>query len=528
MLHRPDLRLGIDVGGTNTDAAVVDREARLVAKAKVATTPDISSGVAGAIEAVLAGLGGGAEPGGAPVSERITHVMLGTTHATNAVVTRSALRRVAVIRVGGPATHSVPPLATWPADLRTAVCAGAVIVDGGIEFDGSEIAPFDGDAVARFLEPLAGKIDAVAITSVFASVSERHETAAADIARDVVGDIPVSLSHEIGSIGLIERENATVLNAALIGLARDVADALGKALARHGLSPATYFAQNDGTLMAFEHALRYPVLTIGCGPANSMRGAAHLSGASDALVADVGGSSTEVGALVNGFPFESTEVAGIGGVRTNFRMPDLVILPLGGGTLLASEGPDVRLGPHSVGYRLTDTALVFGGSSPTLTDAAVAAGRARVGDRPPARQYRDMLAGALARSDALLAEAVDRAKVVRSEPPLIVVGGASFLVPEHLPGVSGIERPEHYEVANAIGAAIANVSGQAERIVSYKSGGRQAAIEAVGQAACAQAVRAGADPERTEVVEVEEAPLAYLTDPAVRLRVKAAGPLGFV
>jgi N-methylhydantoinase A/oxoprolinase/acetone carboxylase beta subunit len=497
---------------------VVDSSDALLAKAKAPTSADVTSGIGAALDAVLDALGG--------ARGRVTHVMLGTTHATNAVLQRRGLRRVAVLRIGGPATHSVPPLATWPSDLRSRVAIGALVVEGGIEFDGSEIASLDTDSIARFFDGLAGAVDAVAITSVFSSVSNRHEVAAEAIAREILGDVDVSLSHEIGSIGLIERENATVLNAALIGIAVDVAESLTAALEQRGLSPATYFAQNDGTLMALDYALRYPVLTIGSGPANSMRGAAHLSGARDGLVADVGGSSTEVGALVNGFPSESPYVIGVGGVPTNFRMPDLVVLPVGGGTVVTSHDHGARLGRETVGYRLRESALVFGGATATLTDAAVAAGRVALGDRLPPSRERAVLANALARSDAQLTEAIDRAKIARSEPPLIVVGGAGFLIPDDLPGVSAVHRPQHHEVANAIGAAIAQVSGEADRIVHFQPGGRRSAIDGACEAARAQALRAGADPAQTEIVDIDEVPLTYLTDGAVRLRVKAVGPLG--
>ncbi|MCW3002088.1 MAG: Hydantoinase/oxoprolinase [Conexibacter sp.] len=519
---RADLRLGIDVGGTNTDAVVIDRDDTLLAKAKAATTADVTSGIAAAIEAVLADVG--------DARERVTHVMLGTTHATNALVTRRGLHRVAVLRIGGPATHSVPPLATWPAELRATVTVGAAVVDGGIEIDGTEVAPFDADAAARFFESVAGQAQTVAITSVFSSVSDRHELAAEEIARGILGDVNVSLSHEIGSIGLIERENATVLNAALVGVAHGVGEALDVALARHDLHPEKYFAQNDGTLMGFEYARRFPVLTIGCGPANSMRGAAHLSGVRDCVVADVGGTSTEVGALVNGFPHESADVVGIQGVRTNFRMPDVVALPIGGGTVVApaeGDGP-VRLGPESAGSDLGRSALIFGGSTATLTDAAVLAGRVTLGDRRPPKAHHNALTRALDRSDAMLAEAVDRAKHFRGDQPLIVVGGAGFLVPDHIPGVGEVHRPPHHEVANAIGAAIAQVSGQVDRIMHFDVAGRAAAIQGACDAARAQAIRAGADPDRTEIVEIEDVPLAYLSDPAVRIRAKAVGPLRFV
>jgi len=518
MAERLDLRMGIDVGGTNTDTVVLDRDGAFVAKAKVPTTRDVTSGIAAGIAAVIGEVDG----------SRITHVMLGTTHATNAVLERRNLQKVAVIRIGSPATHAVRPLFGWPKDLREAVSLGETIVPGGIEFDGRDIVPFDPEAVRRFLESLPERPHGVAITSVFAPVSHRHELEAAEVVMKVLGDVNLSLSHEVGSIGLLERENATVLNAALVGVATEVSGALSGALAEHGLSPVTFFAQNDGTLMALEYALRYPVLTIGSGPANSIRGAAYLTGTDNALVMDVGGTSTDIGVLANKFPRESSYGVEIGGVRTNFRMPDLVTIALGGGTVLAEQDGRVRVGPTSVGYRLTEEALVFGGQTPTLTDAAVAAGRIDLGDRSATAGHEPLLEAALAQADAMLADAVDRIKTARGDQPLVVVGGGSVLVSDRMPGVSKIHRPEHYEVANAIGAAIALVSGQIDQIVHPGPGERERLLEELSQQARDRAVQAGADPGAVEVVEIEEVPLAYLTTPAVRIRIRAAGPMGWV
>ncbi len=514
----PDYRLGIDVGGTNTDAVIMDGADRVIAKAKVPGTPDITGGIVAAIDAVLRA------PEATP--DRISHVMLGTTHATNAVLERRNLRRIAVIRIGGPATHSIRPMFGWPPDLTAAISAGAVIVDGGIEFDGRDLSPLDTEAISRFLGQVAGRADGVAITSVFAPVSARHELAAAEIVKRELGDLQMSLSHEIGSIGLLERENATILNGALTGVANDVAIAMHQALDAHGMRPVTFFAQNDGTLMALDQALRYPVLTIGSGPANSVRGAAFLTRTADSLVIDVGGTSTDVGVLVNGFPRESSYGVEIGGIRTNFRMPDLVTIALGGGTVVAADQGKIRIGPRSVGYRLLQDALVFGGGTATLTDSAVAAGRARLGDRGLVGGQQHLLTEALARADVMLADAIDRMKTSREDRPLIAVGGGSILIPDRIPGVSEVIRPEHFDTANAVGAAIASVSGQIDRIFHLGTGGRQAALDEACGEARERAVAAGAEPGTVRIVEMEEIPLAYLTSPAVRIRAKAAGTLG--
>ncbi|GAA3106164.1 hydantoinase/oxoprolinase family protein [Nonomuraea salmonea] len=261
-----DLRIGIDVGGTNTDAVVLDADGRVLAKAKRPTTPEVTDGLRAALDAVLE-----------QVEDRsdVTRVMLGTTHATNAILERRALGRVAVLRLGAPATTAVPPLSDWPDDLREVVSAGEAIVPGGHYVDGREIGPLDLDAVRRFLDGV--EADAVAVTGVFSPADDAHERRVAELVAAEYG-LPVSVSHEIGSLGLLERENATVLNAALYGVAAHVTDALVTALAERGLSARPYLAQNDGTLMTLEQAARLPVSTIGSGPANSLRGAAYLSG----------------------------------------------------------------------------------------------------------------------------------------------------------------------------------------------------------------------------------------------------------
>jgi N-methylhydantoinase A/oxoprolinase/acetone carboxylase beta subunit len=130
--------------------------------------------------------------------------------------------------------------------------------------------------------------------------------------------------------------------------------------------------------MNTDFASQHPVLAIASGPTNSMRGAAFLSGVEDAVVVDIGGSSTDVGALVKGFPREASVAVNIAGVRTNFRMPEVQSIALGGGSVL--EGQPPRSTGVSVGYRLTEEALVFGGGTLTATDVAVAGGLAHLGN----------------------------------------------------------------------------------------------------------------------------------------------------
>ena len=513
-----EYRIGVDVGGTNTDAVLLDDELRVVAKVKTPTTADINEGLATAVGSVLS------MSGVAP--ESVSRVMLGTTHATNAILERRDLNSVAVVRIGGPATRAVPPLSTWPEELRRVVSVGEIVVDGGFEFDGREQVPFDTDGLRRFLAGLDEPPDSVAITSVFASVSAAHEHRAAQIVAETFGEgVPVSLSCDVGSIGVLERENACVLNAALRRVAHHIVAGLSAAMDEAELQATPYFAQNDGTLMALDRVLSFPVLTIGSGPANSMRGAGYLTGLQDAIVVDVGGTSTDVGVLASGFPRESSIPVEIGGVRTNFRMPDLLSVALGGGSRVRSPDGAVTVGPDSVGYRLGSQAVCFGGATLTLSDAAVRVGRASMGSHPVDSVDEAVAKAAIACIDRIFEDSVDRMKLTRSDQPVIAVGGGSMLLPESLVGVSSIDRPEHFDVANAIGAAIASISAEVDQLLTLGPGGRREATERAKDAAVGSAIALGADPDLTEVVALEELTMAYLKDNVLRLRVKAAGPL---
>lgn len=525
-MHEPerrDLRIGIDVGGTNTDAVVLDPANSILAWAKQPTSPDVTTGMRDALGAVLDQI--------SPHEHRVGRVMLGTTHATNAILQRKGLGRVAAIRVGAPATTSVPPLHSWPTDLRNAIAVDSVVVRGGHLVDGYPIAPLDIEAIRRFLGSVGGRAEALAVTSVFSPAFNDQELEVAELAHQELGhDHPVSMSHEIGSLGLLERENATVLNAALYGAAGDVIGALQTLLHDRQLTVSPFFAQNDGTLMALEYASRYPVLTIGSGPANSLRGAAFLAGSQDAIVADVGGTSTDFGVLIGGFPRESAAAVDIGGVRTNFRMPDILSLAIGGGTKVTGTAAAPVVGPESLGYRITAEGLVFGGDTPTLTDAAVFTERAKVGRADRVRKgsgLADLLAAGIQASDARLRDAVDRVGLGRADRPLVAVGGGAFLIPDQVAGASEVVRPAHGDVANAVGAAIALVSGRWETIVPAGDG-RKKAIDEACAIAVRRAVQAGADPSRVEIVERTEIPLSYLPEPAIRVHVKAAGPLGWL
>jgi N-methylhydantoinase A/oxoprolinase/acetone carboxylase beta subunit len=419
----------------------------------------------------------------------------------------------------------VPPLADWPDDLREAVLYDARIVGGGHHYDGREIGALDMEAVRLAAEQWRGRVEAIAVTGVFSPANAEHERRAAALLAELTG-VPVSVSHEIGSIGLLERENATVLNAALTGVAARAARSFEQALESVGVTASSYLSQNDGTLMTLRQAAEYPVRTVASGPTNSLRGGGLLSGRTDAVVVDVGGTTADFGALGGGFPRESGVAVDVGGVVTNFRMPDLVSIGIGGGTVVRGDGRDIRLGPDSVGHEITRRALCFGGDTVTLTDAAVVAG-IDLGDRAAASARLDQSTAVaiLAAAQERLAIALDRIRANAEDVTVIAVGGGSFLVPDALAGAVEVVRPPHHEVANAVGAAIAEVGGEVDRVYRMDGRSRDSVLEEARERARAQAVEAGADPGTVREIDFEEIQLAYLPGNAVRVKARAAGRL---
>ena len=458
-------------------------------------------------------------------TSRIKSIMLGTTHFTNALLERRDLAETAIVRICLPATRLPPPLVDWPEPLKMAIGAHSYMVHGGHEFDGREISPLDEEETRNTVKELREKgVKAVALSGVFSPVDPSHEELVANIVREEAPEMSVTLSHEIGRIGILERENAAALNACLSEVAGRTIGSLEEAVKALGLEAGFYLSQNDGTIMDADYAKRFPVFTIASGPTNSMRGAASLSGISDGIVLDIGGTTTDGGALVGGFPREASVSIEIAGERTNFRMPDVLSIALGGGSIVRRE--PLRIGPDSVGYRLIEEGLAFGGATLTTTDIAIASGLTGIGDPDSVRGIEPaLIEEAQSQVKGMLEAVVDQLKLSAAPVPVVLVGGGSILVRDSLDGASEVIRPEHGDVANAIGAAMAQVGGQVEKAYSLADVTRQEALDECRSEAIEKAIAAGADPETVVIVEVEEIPMTYLPSNATRVRVKAVGDL---
>jgi len=519
-------KIGIDVGGTNTDAVLVDQECRVVQAVKTPTTADVESGIFEALALLLART--------SVDRSSIKYVMLGTTHATNAIIQKKGLARTSAIRICLPAGQAIEPMFTWDNDLKEAIGNSYFLVHGGCEFDGRplHLPELDIKECLQVLDEVKKTgIESIAVTSIFSPVFGGYEKAFECLAKEVLGsDFPVTLSSEIGKIGLLERENASILNASLVKVIEKVAIGLEKALERSDIHAMIYFSQNDGTNVSLETAKRYPILTMGSGPTNSIRGAAYLSNLTDCIVCDIGGTSTDIGILTNGFPRESSVAVDIGGVRTNFRMPDIISIGIGGGSIVLENAGRITVGPHSLGHKICTDSVAFGGDTLTVTDCLLALGFITI-DHPDCDLShlhaidKDVCQQAISIAHREIAMALNRIKTKKDLLPIVLVGGGAILIQKDLSEGSQIIRPEKGGCANAIGAAIANVSGEIDIMLSLAGKSREDVLAHAKQQAIQRTVDAGAHPSTISIIDLDEVPIAYLPSNIVRIKAKASGEI---
>ena len=546
--------LGVDVGGTSTDVVLLNETGVMCAVKKI-NTPDITSGVKHAICEVV-------EQCGNNISyDSISRVHIGTTHLVNGVVERKGLLPVAVIRIGGCKNRLAtdnPPFVDFPLKLREAVYGGCFHVQGGYEFDGTEISTIDRDEIFAVVEMIKScGVRNIVVSGIFSPANNKQEEDVLLLVKEVYPDASVTLSHSLGQLGLLSRENASILNETLKPLCAKTINGMRKALKELSLQCPMFLTQNDGTVGTVERSLEFPVMIMVSGPTNSMRGAAYLSGCKHALVADVGGTTTDVGLIENGFPRPSSATMKIGGVVTNFEIPDVLSEGLGGGSVVQcgagcilpngtlKEDETVTVGPESVGLHLKSKSIIYGGSVLTATDVAVAKGKCSYG-KPELLSGIDhnVVDNAYAEMKMKMGDVIDRMKTGKEDVKLILVGGGSALFDEKdsFKGVSQMIKPDHYQVANAVGAALGQISGYVDKIVAmperpvsmsederevYESR-RIDAINTAKQEAIDDAIFRGAKVDTIEIISLSEVPLSYIPGNATRIMVKAIGDLHFM
>lgn len=469
--------------------------------------------------------------------DEIAATAIGTTHFINAIIERDSARleRVAVLRLASyNFSAGTPPFADWPDDLKMLIQGHWAIIPGGCNIEGTLIADVDDDAVREQAEIIKTKgLKNIVITGIGSPSDLRYhqEQRVRDILeasfKDSQWEVDITCSRDIAGMGLLARENASILNSAILHFARRTIRAFTIAMRHVGLRCPLYLTSNTGHLLSLSEAARFPIKIFSSGATNSIRGAAFLVGSeidqAGSVVVDIGGTSTDVGYLLkNGYPRLSKSYSDVAGVKVNLEIPSVESVALGGGSILHinSDNSQIRLGPESVGHELSTRALCFGGSTTTATDVVVASGDFSLGTDKVNIDY-EVIAGAKARIKKMLETTIDHSKLSPEPCPVILVGGGWILCPDQLNGVHKIIVPEHAGVANAIGAAMAQISASSHLI--WEGADIQGGIKIVQEKAIQEAIEKGGVGHDVTILNVEAAGVPYIQDQTA-IKVEVAMP----
>lgn len=546
--------------GTNTDAVLICLDpVSIISAHKAPTTLDVTTGITNAVRAVIAS---------SKVSfYSISCVIIGTTHFVNAVIQRSAsLRRVAVVRLcGGPEEgfgRGVPAFVDFPADLRQRIEAPRpFFCHGGYQISGDVISALNEEELRRVAKQLVRDgIANVVVAGMYAPLNEAQEVAARDILVKHMAQVGgpdfqprITMSHEVSALGFLARENASILNATLRPLAEKTIYGFQKAMENifQSHSYALYLTQNDGSVLSASEAIDLPIRTFNSGPTNSIRGgeflwraAAEIDGqqhsdrAEPLVVIDIGGTTSDSGLLLpNGLPRMSSVMSLVGGVRTNFALPAVESIGLGGGSIIRAVGHgELSVGPDSVALELLEKARLFGGEYLTATDIVAASEvyaptsynpfkgmgePARLADVTP-----QMVKNAQTVMRQKIEDLVDRTKIQKGDVDVLIVGGGASIIrtDEPLLGVRTVRKVDGGEVANAVGAAISRVSAVIDTVADTSHQSVKEAQEKVVKLAIEKAEGNGAKPGTVQVAEVTILPIQYV-DAKARILVRAVGEL---
>ncbi len=421
-----------------------------------AATPLVRGAIAERVAGALAAAG--ADAG------RVQHAALATTALGEAVRDRSDLDQVAVLRLGAPVSMGAPPFSGWPDDLLARVRGPVAGLPGGALLDGTALADLDPEATARFIAAIPPAVDALAVTGVFSSIAPASEIAVAELAAATAPRLHVSLGHEHGGLDLMRRENATILDCALLGVGRRTLDEVAAGLAAAGVDAPLVVVQGDGLAVVDERARRHPVGAIGGAPAALLAGSAQLAGLATCVVCHADAEAAVVGLVDDGLvaDADAADDAALGGLRTALRVPDV---------------RHVRLPP----------------------------------------------AAARSAARAALVDAVALAAGVATDAPLVIAGPRA----EEAAALLGREAtvlPGERLRAVALGAARTEVGVTAEYVYPSIVGADARVADATARTR-ERAVRVGADPARVRVRELDDQALAYVLGVAMRVRVRAVGPV---
>lgn len=318
--------LGMDTGGTYTDAVVVDaKDRKVLCKAKALTTKDdLTTGIKNCLEQL-----------DFDKMDEITLISLSTTLATNAIVEGRG-GKVVLLYMGAELDDEVPAVES-------------IRIQGSFDIMGRQKEALDEAEVRRVLEPLKGKVDAVAISGYASVRNPKHEQEAARIAEEVLG-VPVICAHHLSTaLGFYHRTVTAVLNGRLISIIDDLLASTRKVLEEKGISGSIMVVKGDGTLMTEKMASERPVETILSGPAASVIGGLALTGQKDGIVVDMGGTTTDIAEISAGSVKIRREGANVGGWMTRVQAVEISTFGIGGDSRICLDRHgNIKIGPEKV------------------------------------------------------------------------------------------------------------------------------------------------------------------------------------
>lgn len=328
------LVLGIDTGGTYTDGVLLDYESRevLATHKSLTTRRDFAIGIERVIEGIAI-----ADPA------EIRMVSVSTTLATNAIAEGKG-KRVALLLIG----YDPELISSFNMGSRFAT-PNYYYFGGGHDLYGREKEELDLPAILDKVSAVKTDADAIAVSSYFSPLNPDHENRVYEAVTRVC-DLPVVLGHQLSTrLGSVERATTAALNASLLAVLQDFVIAVRRAMEQRGIDAPLMMVRGDGTLMSDEFASRTPVETIHSGPAASAIGGRFLSRLDDALVVDVGGTTTDLALIEAGEVTVSEEGASVGDYETAVSAADLYSVALGGDSHIKWSGEEhVALGPERV------------------------------------------------------------------------------------------------------------------------------------------------------------------------------------
>lgn len=329
-----NLVLGIDTGGTYTDGVLLEYESRRVlAHYKSLTTKrDFAIGIENVIEGIHI-----QDP------SAIRMVSISTTLATNAIAEGKG-KRVALFLIG----YDPDLLSRFQLDGRLAT-PNFFFFDGGHDLYGREKKPLDLPGILAKVAEIREKVDAIAISAYFSPLNPEHENRAYKAISSIC-DLPVVLGHQLSTkLGSVERATTAALNASLLAVLHDFIIAVRRAMEKRQIDAPLMVVRGDGTLMSDEFAAQTPVETIHSGPAASAIGGRFLSRRDDALIVDVGGTTTDIALIVDGQVTVSEEGATVGNYKTSVKAANLLSIALGGDSHISlGHDNEILLGPERV------------------------------------------------------------------------------------------------------------------------------------------------------------------------------------